>query len=207
MGSRASIWAFAYGGSTTGVVGGRASPSTMEPSSVAASRAELPDPSKWNQRCPPDATGRLSQASAGQRHQILLQWIDAEDVGDRVHLKIAAIATEEFRGDAVMSDMAAVESAEHTCLGSWLHRQVVVGSTPGLVLRGVAPGAGIRPGPSLGLSLPGNRRVGGGCGDEKESATSGVTPADRAQATRKSGTRPQPARPAFRSGRCAIRAS
>ena len=88
-----------------------------------------------------------------------------------------------------MSDMTPVESAEHICLGGWLHRQIMVGASPGLVLGNVAPRAGIRPGPSFRLSLPRNRRVGSGRAGEKEDGAGGAMPADPGQVRAKHGAR------------------
>ena len=166
--------------------------------------------------------GERLQASAGERQQVLLQWMDAEHVGNAVRLKfavgsfrfhpVAAIATEKPRGGALMPEMAAIESAEHGCLGNRLHRQIVVRATPSLVLRRVAPGAGIRSDPSLGFLLPGIAASAAAAPTSRKTAQPARCRPTQVKSGRKHGgpqgdTSPQPPRPAFRSSRCGTRAS
>ena len=80
-----------------------------------------------------------------------------------------------------MSELAAIESAKHGCLGRGLHRQIVVRAAPGLILRRVALGTGIRSDPSFRLPVSRIRRVGGGRAYKKENGGGGKMPADPSQ--------------------------
>ena len=98
----------------------------------------------------PGQPERLEPA-AGQRHEVLLQGVDAEGVGDLELGGLAvgavgpneelAVAAEERRRDAPVRDARLVEVAEDRLVRGGLHRAGVIGAAVGLRLLGVAAGA------------------------------------------------------------------
>ena len=94
------------------------------------------------------------QPLTGKSDQVLLQRIDAESVGDRIVVQCAigaagadhelvAIAEEDSR-DPKMVERRVGEVTEHRCRRRGLHCQGMVRALPGIELRGVTAGAGLR---------------------------------------------------------------
>ena len=112
----------------------------------------------------PGQPERLEPAP-GERHEVLLQGVDAEGVGD-LELgglavgavgpnEVLAVAAEERRRAAPVGDARLIEVAEDRLVRGGLHRAVVIGATVRLRLLGVAAGA---------LRAPDERRGRGGRG-------------------------------------------
>ena len=91
------------------------------------------------------------EPTARERDEVLLEGIDAEGIGDLELTGLAvrpvganeelAVAAEERRGDAPVSDSRLVEAAEDRLIRGGLDRARVVGAPVGLRLPGVAAGA------------------------------------------------------------------
>jgi hypothetical protein len=114
-------------------------------------------------------------APAGEGNQILLQRVEAEGVGDLVVRKLAVgavgadhelVATLEEGGlDAVLPELDVGEVTEHARGVGLLHRQLVMGTRPGLEFRLVAGLAGL--GADVGGGRAGRRRLGRGNGHRR----------------------------------------
>ena len=93
-------------------------------------------------------------ASVREFDQILLQRLDAECIGDRIFMLLAVRAigphhepvarTIECGRDAEMLELSAGKIAQHGCRGGRLHGQRVMRAFPGIGLRRVAAGTGLR---------------------------------------------------------------